>query len=45
MIDNERIATDIRAAYEAIHDQIGAPVANQADLTDSMKRIVRLIER
>ena len=43
--DEGRIANEIREAYESIHEQIGAPVANQAGLIASMKRIIRLIER
>ena len=43
--DSDRIANDIRDAYESIHEQIGAPVANQANMTADMARIIRLIER
>jgi hypothetical protein len=44
LFDHGRIACDIRDAYEQIQAQIGAPLANQQQLTAEMKRIIALIE-
>jgi hypothetical protein len=44
LFDHGRIACDIRDAYEQIQAQIGAPLANQQQLTAEMKRIIVLIE-
>lgn len=39
------IVPDIWNAYENIQDQVGAPLANQDDLTTDMQRIIKLIDR
>ena len=45
LFDSDRIANDIWEAYDSINEQIGAPVANQANITADMSRIIKFIEQ
>jgi hypothetical protein len=39
------IVPDIWNAYENIQEQVGSPLANQAQLTTEMQRIIKLVDR
>lgn len=42
--DTLRIAADIHECNDQLLEQIGAPIANQASLVVTMKRITQLVD-